>query len=40
MKMITDINLRHLRAFIAVAETGGVSQAAKSIYRAQSAVSR
>ncbi|HEY4073146.1 MAG TPA: LysR family transcriptional regulator [Herbaspirillum sp.] len=40
MKNVTDINLRHLRAFIAVAETGGVSQAAKSIYRAQSAISR
>jgi LysR family transcriptional regulator of gallate degradation len=40
MKMITDINLRHLRAFIAVAESGGVSQAGKSIYRAQSAISR
>ncbi|RXZ32364.1 LysR family transcriptional regulator [Oxalobacteraceae bacterium CAVE-383] len=38
--MITDINLRHLRAFIAVAESGGVSQAAKAIYRAQSAISR
>jgi LysR family transcriptional regulator of gallate degradation len=35
-----DINLRHLRAFIAVAESGGVSQAAKAIYRAQSAISR
>ena len=36
----SSINLRHLRAFIAVAESGSVSKAAESLYRAQSAISR
>jgi LysR family transcriptional regulator of gallate degradation len=40
MKISNAINLRHLRAFIAVAEFGSVSQAAESLYRAQSAISR
>ncbi|MDB5992843.1 MAG: LysR family transcriptional regulator [Herbaspirillum sp.] len=40
MKTSNNINLRHLRAFIAVAELGSVSQAAESLYRAQSAISR
>jgi LysR family transcriptional regulator of gallate degradation len=40
MKTGTSINLRHLRAFIAVAESGSVSKAAESLYRAQSAISR
>jgi LysR family transcriptional regulator of gallate degradation len=40
MKTSTSINLRHLRAFIAVAESGSVSKAAESLYRAQSAISR
>jgi LysR family transcriptional regulator of gallate degradation len=40
MKISNTINLRHLRAFIAVAEFGSVSQAAESLYRAQSAISR
>jgi LysR family transcriptional regulator of gallate degradation len=40
MKISNTINLRHLRAFIAVAEYGSVSQAAESLYRAQSAISR
>jgi LysR family transcriptional regulator of gallate degradation len=34
------INLRHLRAFIAVAELGGTRKAADSLFRAQSAVTR
>ncbi len=34
------INLRHLKAFLAVAETGRVSRGAMRIYRAQSAVTR
>ena len=38
--MTVEINLRHLKAFIAVAETGRVSHGAASIYRAQSAVTR
>jgi LysR family transcriptional regulator of gallate degradation len=40
MKTGTSINLRHLRAFIAVAESGSVSKASESLYRAQSAISR
>jgi LysR family transcriptional regulator of gallate degradation len=40
MKTTFNINLRHLRAFIAVAESGSVSSAAESLYRAQSAISR
>lgn len=38
--MTSEINLRHLKAFIAVAKTGRVSHGAASIYRAQSAVTR
>ncbi len=38
--MTAEINLRHLKAFLAVAETGRVSHGAASIYRAQSAVTR
>ena len=38
--MNAEINLRHLKAFLAVAETGRVSHGAASIYRAQSAVTR
>ncbi len=38
--MPVEINLRHLKAFLAVAETGRVSHGAASIYRAQSAVTR
>jgi LysR family transcriptional regulator of gallate degradation len=34
------LNLRHLRAFIAVAEIGGVSRAAEFLLRAQSVVTR
>jgi LysR family transcriptional regulator of gallate degradation len=34
------INTRHLRAFVAVAQTGSVSQAASLVHRAQSAVTR
>ncbi|HEY4318313.1 MAG TPA: LysR family transcriptional regulator [Herbaspirillum sp.] len=40
MKSENTINLRHLRAFLAVVELGGVRMAAESLYRAQSAVSR
>jgi LysR family transcriptional regulator of gallate degradation len=38
--MTPGISLRHLRVFIAVAELGGVTRAAESLYRAQSAVTR
>ena len=34
------VSLRHLRAFIAVAEQGSVTRAAESLYRVQSAVTR
>jgi LysR family transcriptional regulator of gallate degradation len=34
------VSLRHLRAFIAVAELGSVTRAAEALYRAQSAVTR
>ncbi|MDB5960806.1 MAG: LysR family transcriptional regulator [Massilia sp.] len=34
------VSLRHLRAFIAVAELGSVTKAAEALYRAQSAVTR
>lgn len=34
------VSLRHLRAFIAVAELGSVTKAADALYRAQSAVTR
>ena len=34
------LNLRHLRAFLAVADNGGVTAAAKRLLRAQSAVTR
>jgi LysR family transcriptional regulator of gallate degradation len=34
------VSLRHLRAFIAVAEQGSVTKAAESLFRAQSAVTR
>jgi LysR family transcriptional regulator of gallate degradation len=40
MKQTININLRHLRAFLAVAESGSISKAAESLYRAQSAISR
>lgn len=39
-RMTAEVNLRHLKAFLAVAETGRVSHGAASIYRAQSAVTR
>jgi len=35
-----SINLRHLRAFVIVAETGSISKAAQTLYRAASAISR
>ncbi|HEY4074417.1 MAG TPA: LysR family transcriptional regulator [Herbaspirillum sp.] len=38
--MDSGISLRHLRVFIAVAELGGATKAAESLYRAQSAVTR
>lgn len=38
--MDSGISLRHLRVFIAVAELGGATRAAESLYRAQSAVTR
>jgi LysR family transcriptional regulator of gallate degradation len=38
--MSSIVSLRHLRAFIAVAELGSVTKAAESLYRAQSAVTR
>jgi len=34
------VSLRHLRAFIAVAEMGSVTRAAEALYRAQSAITR
>ncbi|HEX7987582.1 MAG TPA: LysR family transcriptional regulator [Duganella sp.] len=34
------VSLRHLRAFLAVADTGSVTKAADALYRAQSAVTR
>jgi LysR family transcriptional regulator of gallate degradation len=40
VKSENTINLRHLRAFLAVTKLGGVRLAAESLYRAQSAVSR
>jgi LysR family transcriptional regulator of gallate degradation len=38
--MKSSISLRHLKVFIAVAELGGATKAADSLYRAQSAVTR
>jgi LysR family transcriptional regulator of gallate degradation len=38
--MDSGISLRHLRVFLAVAESGGATRAAESLYRAQSAVTR
>lgn len=38
--MTPSINLRHLRAFIAVAEFNNITRAAETLYRAQSAVTR
>jgi LysR family transcriptional regulator of gallate degradation len=38
--MDSGISLRHLRVFLAVAEAGGATRAAESLYRAQSAVTR
>lgn len=38
--MEPGISLRHLRVFLAVAESGGATRAAESLYRAQSAVTR
>jgi LysR family transcriptional regulator of gallate degradation len=38
--MKSNINLRHLKVFIAVAESGGATKAAQALYRAQSAVTR
>lgn len=38
--MLFPVSLRHLRAFIAVAELGSVSKAAAHLFRAQSAVTR
>ena len=38
--MKTPLNLRHIRAFLAVVETGGITKAADSLYRAQSAITR
>lgn len=38
--MALIVSLRHLRAFVAVAERGSVTRAADSLYRAQSAVTR
>ncbi|MES2261783.1 MAG: LysR family transcriptional regulator [Pseudomonadota bacterium] len=38
--MSLPVSLRHLRAFIAVAEMGSVTRAADALYRAQSAVTR
>ena len=40
MYVVNEINLRHLKAFLAVAETGRVSHGAANILRAQSAVTR
>jgi LysR family transcriptional regulator of gallate degradation len=37
---VNDINLRHIKAFMAVAQTGRVSHGAAHILRAQSAVTR
>ena len=34
------VSLRHLRAFLAVADMGSVTKAADALYRAQSAVTR
>ena len=38
--MESGISLRHLRVFLAVAESGGATRAAELLYRAQSAVTR
>jgi LysR family transcriptional regulator of gallate degradation len=38
--MDTGISLRHIRVFLAVAQFGGATRAAESLYRAQSAVTR
>lgn len=38
--MTATISLRHLRAFITVAELGSVTRAADALYRAQSAITR
>jgi LysR family transcriptional regulator of gallate degradation len=35
-----NINLRHLRAFLVVADSGSISKAAETLYRAASAISR
>ncbi|WP_050477505.1 LysR family transcriptional regulator [Herbaspirillum rhizosphaerae] len=38
--MTSTVSLRHLRAFITVAELGSVTRAADALYRAQSAITR
>ena len=38
--MKTPLNFRHIRAFLAVIEHGGITRAAESLYRAQSAITR
>lgn len=38
--MKTPLNFRHIRAFLAVVEKGGITKAAESLYRAQSAITR
>src|SRR5450830_805118 len=38
--MTSTVSLRHLRAFISVAELGSVTRAADALYRAQSAITR
>jgi LysR family transcriptional regulator, regulator for genes of the gallate degradation pathway len=40
MTLKLDISLRHLRAFLTVADTGSIAAAAKSAKRAQSAIAR
>ena len=38
--MKPPLNFRHIRAFLAVVEKGGITKAAESLYRAQSAITR